>query len=254
MTSRRSPPPRLNGNSAALSALVAALAVLEPALLGPSAARAFAAPVAPARASGPLRETRAGVDVDWGEGQLTASGGAAADLRLPSADVARPGAVRRATAAARARLQAALAQFPLGGGRTLTSAAIARALGRARAQPPAYQSDGGALVRVSLRFADWIEPPSRARGDDSTSAAAPVAVLTTPAMHLAAAPLLRVAGRDVPLGAALYRVGEAPADAKALRAQVDGAGRLVVDGPLPADTQARLARGVAVIYVQKVLR
>jgi hypothetical protein len=46
--------------------------------------------------SSPLRDARGGVEIDWGEGTVTAQGGAAADLRMPSAELARPGAQRRA--------------------------------------------------------------------------------------------------------------------------------------------------------------
>ncbi|MBC8133828.1 MAG: hypothetical protein H7X95_12660, partial [Deltaproteobacteria bacterium] len=64
--------------------------------------------VAAAAATDPLVEEKAGVVVDWRRGTIEVTGGAAADHRMPSAEVARPGAERRARTAARARLSEAL--------------------------------------------------------------------------------------------------------------------------------------------------
>src|SRR5262245_46137586 len=104
MTSRRSRPRRSSGSRPGLPG-VGALALV-------AAAAVASAGAAPGSA---LRETRKGVEIDWSEGTLTASGGAAADLRMPSAELARPGAVRRARSVALAKLRAALAELPLGG-------------------------------------------------------------------------------------------------------------------------------------------
>ncbi|HVV16173.1 MAG TPA: hypothetical protein VHH90_03140 [Polyangia bacterium] len=228
MTSRRSPPRRSSGNSLARLALIALLAAALP--------RARAAEH---ESAGDLTSTRDGVTVDWSAGTLSASGGAAADLRMPSVDLSRPGAVRRARAAALARLRVALESLPLGNGRKLDAARVERALGRARTADVQYQSNGGAVVRLEISFADWLEDGSP-----------PKVALTAPALHLAAAPSARVGGRDVTVGAATYKVGPAPADAHAAKA--DHAGRLAVDGD--AELAGKLARGVVVIYVGKVLR
>jgi hypothetical protein len=195
--------------------------------------------------SAPLFEARDGIEIDWAAGTITATAGSAADLHMPSADLARPGALRRAEAAARTRLGHALAELPLGGDRKLGSEAVERALGRARSTSADYQSNGGAIVRVTVRFADWIEsPPS-----EGTPA---VVTLAVPSMHLGAAPIAKVGGAERQVGAAVYRLGAAPAG-EALAAKPDRAGRLVVDGKqgLPAD---KLAAGLAVIYVGKVLK
>ena len=84
---------------------------------------------------------------------------------MPSADAARPGAERRARAAARARLAEVLRTLPLGGGRHLDEAGITRAVEHARAVSVDYQSNGGALVRMEVRFGAWTDPaaesPSR---------------------------------------------------------------------------------------------
>jgi hypothetical protein len=195
-----------------------------------------------ARAGDPLQETRAGATVDWQAGTLAATGGAAPDLAMPSVDLARPGATRRATAAAQAKLRAALSELPTGAAK-LTPAEIERAIGHARAVDTQLQSNGGAVVRVEVRFGDWLEKPV---------AAEPAAVLTVPAMRLGAAPAVRIGGREAQIGAALYRLGTAPPDAHAIPARVDGKGR--VELPREVDREDKLAHGAALIYVQKVLR
>jgi hypothetical protein len=188
---------------------------------------------------GALQESRAGVSIDWQTGTLGAAGGAAADLRMPSVELARPGAERRAHAAALAKLRAVLVTLPLGGGRTLEAPEIERVLGRARTVDTQYQSNGGAVTRLEARFVDWIEQKEP-----------PTVTLTAPAMHLAAAPAATVAGREIRLGAATFRLGPAPAGSNAVAARVDRAGRLVVDAG--GDLATKLAGGVALIYVQKV--
>jgi hypothetical protein len=234
MTFRRSPPRRSSGSRAALAA-AALLALTSTAARGEEAGPAAA-----------LVEHRDGVEIDWRSGTLTAAAGAAADLHMPGAELARPGAVRRAEAIARERLERALAALPLGGERKLTPEASARALAHARTTATDYQSNGGALVRVTVRFADWLEPPA--------PAGAPAAItLAVPAMRLAASPLAKVGEAALPLGAAVYRVGAPPAEAKAVTAKVDHAGRLVIDAK-HAPAAEKLAAGAALIYVGKVLK
>jgi hypothetical protein len=217
----------------------AALVSLARAALVSLAWSALASAESPAPAE--LVETRDGVTIDWRAGTLTATGGAAADLRMPSVDLARPGAERRARAAAVGKLRAALAALPAGGGRKLDPDRIDKALGRARAADVQYQSNGGAVVRLEVGFADWLDDP----------AAAPT-VLSVHETHLAASPRAVVGGQEIALGAATYRTGAPPADARAHAARADHAGRLVIEGG--ADLSAKLAHGAALIYVQKVLR
>jgi len=203
------------------------------------AAVASAEPASPS--STDLVDTHEGVTVDWRAGTLSAAGGAAADLRMPSVDLARPGAERRARAAATAKLRVALGALPAGGGHKLDPDRIDRALNKARTTDLQYQSNGGAVVRMEVGFADWLEDPG-----------APTTALTVREAHLVAAPRALVGAREISLGAATYRVGQPPADAGARAARVDHSGRLVIDGGV--DLAAKLARGVALIYVQKVLR
>jgi hypothetical protein len=192
-----------------------------------------------------LVDRRDGVEIDWAVGTLTATAGAAADLHMPSADVARAGSARRAEAAARERLGRALASLPLGGDRKLAAGAAERALSHARTITD-YQSNGGAIVRVIVRFVDWLDPPP-AEG-------APVAVtLAVPAMHLGASPLAKIGDAERPLGAAVYRLGVPPGTAKAVPAKLDHAGRLVIEAK-HAPAAEKLAAGAALIYVGKVLR
>jgi hypothetical protein len=198
-----------------------------------------------------LRETRDGVEIDWSDGTLAASGGAAADVRMPNAELARPGAVRRARAAALAKLRAVLGELPLGGGRTLSAAAVEQALGHARVGAIDYQSNGGAVLRATVRFTDWLgEAGAGAAG--TSPEPPPVAVVSVAAAHLSAAPLAKVGGHEAAIGAAQYHVGVPPAGVKAVPGRADRSGRLVLDGP--SDLAPRLARGLVVIYVQKVLR
>jgi hypothetical protein len=234
MTSRRSLPRRSSGSRAAL--VFASIA---------SAAVASAEPASPSPPSADLIDTHDGVTVDWRAGTLSASGGAAADLRMPSVDLARPGAERRARAAATAKLRTALGALPAGGGHKLDPDRIDRALNRARAVDVQYQSNGGAVIRMEVRFADWLEEPD-----------APPTALSVREAHLAATPKAVVGGKEISLGAATYRLGSPPADSGAHAARVDHSGRLSIDagGDGKGELAAKLAHGVALIYVQKVQR
>src|SRR5207244_11190492 len=89
---------------------------------------------------------------------VSAHGGAAADFHMPSADAARPGAERRARAAAEAKLRAALQALPLGGRRKLVGADLDAALASAQAARVDYQSNGGALLTPHLMFKDVAAP------------------------------------------------------------------------------------------------
>jgi len=231
MTSRRSPPRPSSGSKRAALALLAAAAV-------------WLTAAAPARADrgDALKQTLAGAAIDWEAGTIAATGSAAADLRMPSVDLSRPGAQRRAQAAAVAKLRAALAALPLGAGAKLTAAEIDRAVGRARALDVQYQSNGGAIVRMEVRFGDWLETPSAADGF----------AVAVSSMHLSAAPTARIGKRDVRVGAAVYRVAEGKAAKNAADGKVDKEGRLVLSGD--AQLPDRLARGQVIIYVGKLQR
>ena len=220
-----------------------AAAVVAAACLGAGAARAER------DRDGPLKQSLAGATVDWEAGTLAASGGAAADLRMPSVELSRPGAQRRAQAAAVAKLRAALASLPLGSGNKLTNPEIERALGRARPVDVQYQSNGGAIVRVEIRFGDWLETPNAQANPQSKTESFAVAV---PAIHLGAAPTARIGKRDVRVGAAVYRITGGKVDKNVADAKVDKDGRLVLSGD--AQLPDKLARGQVMIYVGKLQR
>ena len=205
--------------------------------------------VARADRDGPLKQNLAGATVDWEAGTLAASAGAAADLRMPSVDLSRPGAQRRAQAAAVAKLRAALVSLPLGSGNKLTNPEIERALGRARAIDVQYQSNGGAVVRVEIRFGDWLEAPNAQVSAQSKNDSFAIAV---PAIHLGAAPTARIGKRDVRVGAAVYRITGGKVDKNVADAKVDKDGRLVLSGD--AQLPDKLARGQVLIYVGKLQR
>jgi len=191
-----------------------------------------------------LRTAVGGCDVDWAAGTITARAGAAADRRLPAPDLARPGAVRRARAAAEARLREALGALPLGGGRRLDAAAIGILLGRARADAD-YQSDGGVLMALTARFSDL-----GARGDGGVTPAA-ACVLETAAAALEAAPVLVAGDVAVAPAWAVYRIGAAPRDAAPMAATRDGQGRLVV----AAGEGARRCAGAGiVVHARRIVR
>lgn len=226
------------------------------------AAFATLAASATARSTDVFVDERSGATVDWRRGAIVATGGAAPDHRMPSADVARPGAERRAQAAARARIAEVLRALPLGGSRRLDAAAVARAVRRARSTSVEYQSNGGALVRMEISFGDWAEPPPSGRAPDAGASAsasasavsadaAPVP-LWLPEGRLAAAPLVLVGGKEISLGGVRYAPAAGlPAGVQPVQVRADKQGRLLVD---EGGRRQELAGRPAVIYVQKILR
>ena len=161
---------------------------------------------------------------------------------MPSVDLSRPGALRRAHAAAVARLRAALGSLPLGSGNKLTGPEIERALARARDVDVQYTSNGGAIVRVEIRFGDWLEKPNAQDGF----------AVAVPSMHLSAAPTARIGKRDVRVGAAVYRVADGKGVKNVTDGKIDKDGRLVLAGD--AQLPERLAGGQVIIYVGKLQR
>ena len=94
--------------------MLAALALIA----GPAASPALIRPLAEA-------------EVDWTAGTITVNAGAAADMRMPGPQTARPGAERRARAAATEKLRAALRLLPLRKGQKPTDKEIETALAHA---------------------------------------------------------------------------------------------------------------------------
>jgi hypothetical protein len=213
-----------------------------------------------ARAAGdPFVQELKGVTVDWRRGKLTVHGVAAGDWRMPSAEIARAGAERRARSAGRARLGEALRALPLGGGRRLEAAGIERAVGRARTVGVEYQSNGGVDLQLEIAFGDWRDTPAPPSSSSSRDGAAPAAEARPPAValrlgegSLAAAPVVVVKGTEAELGAARYApTGDLPAGTRPIPVKSDKKGRLLVDGDASVED---FSRRDAVIYVHKLLR
>lgn len=194
----------------------------------------------------PLVTRLRGCDVNWTSGFISAPAGSAADFRLPTPDMARPGAERRARAVALAKLRAALEDLPLGGGRKLEAPALEATLGRARPAEVEYQSNGGVTLRMMVAFVDLT-----IRSEISDAGSAPVATLAVSAMPLEISPALSAGGQIVSLGFATYRVGAPPRDTAVLRARRDREGHLVLEESAP-DAVQRLAGAPALIYVRKI--
>lgn len=109
-----------------------------------------------------------GVTVDWSAGTLEAAGSCAADLRAPSAEVARVKAERVARERAQGRLRAALRSLPRGrwAGEPPTTEALEGALSQAETAKIFYGSNGSVSVRLRLATAALpvrLLPPGRRR-------------------------------------------------------------------------------------------
>jgi hypothetical protein len=173
--------------------------------------------------------------VDWRTGTITAEAGSAADIGMPGPSAARPGAERRARARAEDRLRTAVQ------GLTDKAAVIDDKFvsEHATVSRVEYQSNGGVVLWLSLRFSDFV--PVKASS----------VALKAPAARLEIAPVLSVAGRDVAVGFATYRpMGECPKDALPVRRDASGKLVLTTDDAKLADS---LAGAAVVIYVEKPL-
>jgi hypothetical protein len=190
------------------------------------------AAVTEARQPSSLMGHVAGAEVDWSDGTLTAQAGAAADIRMPNPNAARPGAERRARAAAEAKLAAALRQ--LGLGKPVDAKAV---LAAAKVSRTEYQSNGGVVLWMSLRFADVV-------------AAKPgVRTLCVKSMPLTASPVLAGGGKSASVAYATYRQGAGcPKDA--IGVDRDARGRLALP-PHKAKEVDSLAGTAVVIYLEK---
>jgi len=217
-----------------------------------------------AQAAGdPFVQELKGATVDWRHGKLVAHGVAAGDWRMPSAEMARAGAERRARSAGRARLSEALRALPLGGGRRLEAAGIERALGRARTMAVEYQSNGGVDVQLEISFGDWRDTPAPSPASSSHDGASPAAPdaaeARSPALALrlgegplAAAPVVVIRGTEAELGVARYApTAELPSGTRPVAVKTDKKGRLLVEGDAAVED---FSRRDAVIYVHKVVR
>jgi hypothetical protein len=190
---------------------------------------------AQARPDGLVRPV-GGAEVDWSEGAVTASAGAAADMRMPSPDVARPGAERRAKAAVLEKLRTALKSLPVNPGEKLDASAIENALAHVQITRREYQSNGGVVLWAVVHFADLA----------TAGKPAPALVLSVPNMPFELAPQLNSGGKQARVAYATYRSSKPDGDV--ISVQRDKKGHLV----LPKETQLdQFVDAPVVIYVHK---
>lgn len=187
---------------------------------------------AQAKAPAAYRRALAEAEVDWGAGTLTAQAGAAADVRMPNVNAARPGAERRARAAAEEKLRKAVRELVQG-----RDVDVQTAVARAVVSRSEYQSNGGVVLWLTVRFAELLDAPPAALA------------LRVASMPFTFAPAVAVGAKTATLGFATYRpAAECPK--AALSARRDGHGRLVL-----ADADAKqlesLAGAAVVIYLEK---
>jgi hypothetical protein len=212
---------------------------------------------AAAAAANPLVRPLGRAEVDWSAGVVSARGAAAADLRLPGVEAARPAATREARVRAARVLREALVKLPLRKGKHPSAGLVDAALERASVIAADPQSNGGVLVTLGVRFGDLGEerPAPAGKGARPPEPPAPEVVLSVPSMPLEAMPVLLVGKAEIPLASAVYRLGPAPKGDKPVAARRDRAGRLVVPagkrGGKPALDADSLRGGArAVIYVR----
>jgi hypothetical protein len=209
-----------------------------------------------ARADDKLVRALGDSEIDWGQGTISAKGGAAADLRMPTADIARPGAERRAKAAALAKLKASLEKLALHPGGKLSAAELEAALQRAHPAGVDYQSNGGVLLTMSLAFGDIVPPKEKAPAPRTPDAGAeptrkaPEQALSVASMPFELAPRLVAGEHEAALSWAVYRTGPPPAGVDAIAVKPDAKGRLVLPRS-EAKALQKLAGAPVVIYVQK---
>ncbi len=205
--------------------------------------------VASGAEAGPLLRSVGGVSVDWAEGTIRACAGAAADYRMPSAETARPGAQRRAKAAAVAKIRSALPELAWGPHGMPSAEGIEAALARVREETVDYQSNGGVVLTVVLDFSSLTVATNAAEKLDDL-------ILSVSSAPLQLVPTLISQRAQVKVRHAVYRLGAPPVGTKALPAKWNGDGRLTVAPDFPeASVPGASTGGVRlVIYVQKVPR
>jgi hypothetical protein len=171
----------------------------------------------------------AGAEVDWTAGTITARAGSAADIRMPGPNAARPGAERRARASAEEKLRAAARILAEG-------KSLDEAIKHATVTRIEYQSDGGVVLWLTLRFFDAVP-------------AKPATVsLKVAAMPFEFSPTIAGSGREARLGFATYR-GAADCQKDAVKVQRDARGRLIL--PAAAGSVGALAGAAVAICIEK---
>jgi len=180
-------------------------------------------------------EAASGVEINWSAGSITAQAGAAADIRMPGPNAARPGAERRARAAAEVKLAAALRELGLD-----KSSKDKTVLEHAAVSRIEYQSNGGVVLWLSLRFSDVA--PAKAGPRSLKIASAPFEF----------APVLLAGGKEARAASATYlpNLPAAGCPKDALLVRRDDKGRLVLPAA-SADVIDSFAGSAVVIYLEK---
>jgi hypothetical protein len=191
----------------------------------------LAAGSAHARESGAWKRMVAGAEVDWNAGTITAEGGAAADLRMPGPNSARPGAERAARAAAAAKLRAALRELGL------DQDAEKGAVEHSTVSCIEYQSNGGAVLWLTAKFSDATVEKAAPR---------PLRVSTVPFRF---SPTIAGGGKSVRAASATYHAAaDCPTDA--ILVKRNDKGHLVLPSA-EAGLIDSFAGASVVIYVEK---
>jgi hypothetical protein len=203
-----------------------------------------------------LQQPLAGAEVDWQAGLVIARAGAAADIRLPGPGPARAAAEQQARGRAAELLRGALKQLPLRRGRRPAPRAIEAALARLRPMQIEYQSNGGVLLSLAVRFGDLVAPApednragwhKHAGGQEHEGEGElPDLVLAVESMPFEVAPTVLAEGKELAVSFAVYRIGVPPSGARAFAARPDNAGRLLVTGA----SKPPLSGPRAVVYVR----
>jgi len=181
------------------------------------------------------------VEVDHEQGTVTARAGAAADIRMPSPNAARPGAERRAQASADERLRDALRALIKKDGESLGASKVDAALAKAVTSRVEYQSNGGVFVWRQISFADF---------SGGTAGAVPVATFSVPAMPARIVPTLKIGDQKVVPAYIVLRKGYPGKDA--LAAKWDKKTSTLSIAGQDAALRDKLAGAVVAIYVGKL--
>ena len=174
-------------------------------------------------------------------GTVTARAGAAADIRMPSPNAARPGAERRAQSAADEGLRDALRALMKKDGESLGTSAVDAALAKAVTSRVEYQSNGGVFLWRQVSFADF---------SDGKAGSTPVVTLSVPAMPARIIPMVRIGDLKVFPAYIVMRKGSPGKDA--LVAKWEKKTSILSIAGQDAALRDKLAGAVVAIYVGKL--
>jgi hypothetical protein len=142
-------------------------------------------------------------EIDWGAGTISAHGGAAADLRMPSAEIARPGPSAGPGPRPWPSCAPPCRPCRFAPAASCRRADLEAALGRAHPAGVDYQSNGGVLLTMSLAFGDIVPPKEKDRKPPDagveTTRKAPEQALAVASMPFELAPRVVAGEREAAL-------------------------------------------------------